>query len=87
MFESSPPNRSIQQMPVVFQWLSYLTFQKYSCELLIVTEFYNLDFTCSKLTLPQHNPVFLPENEKQPLLIQLILGNFYLFLLFITFEI
>ncbi|XP_013887735.1 ATP-binding cassette sub-family G member 5 [Austrofundulus limnaeus] len=39
--------RSIQQMPVVFQWLSYLTFQKYSCELLIVTEFYNLDFTCN----------------------------------------
>lgn len=38
-------------MPVVFQWLSYLTFQKYSCELLIVTEFHGLDFTCSKLFL------------------------------------
>lgn len=35
-------------MPVVFQWLSYLTFQKYGCELLIVTEFYGLNFTCSK---------------------------------------
>ncbi|XP_004077344.1 ATP-binding cassette sub-family G member 5 [Oryzias latipes] len=39
--------RSIQQMPVVFQWLSYLTFQKYSCELLIVTEFHDLQFTCN----------------------------------------
>ncbi|XP_034008039.1 ATP-binding cassette sub-family G member 5 [Trematomus bernacchii] len=46
--------RSTLQMPVVFQWLSYLTFQKYSCELLIVTEFYGLDFTCnaSKPMLP-----------------------------------
>ncbi|KAF3841882.1 hypothetical protein F7725_023833 [Dissostichus mawsoni] len=46
--------RSTLQMPVVFQWLSYLTFQKYSCELLIVTEFYGLDFTCnaSKPLLP-----------------------------------
>uniref|UniRef100_A0A8C1T7W2 ATP-binding cassette, sub-family G (WHITE), member 5 n=1 Tax=Cyprinus carpio TaxID=7962 RepID=A0A8C1T7W2_CYPCA len=40
--------RSFKQMPVVFQWLSYLTFQKYGCELLIVTEFYGLNFTCSK---------------------------------------
>ncbi|XP_026212673.1 ATP-binding cassette sub-family G member 5 [Anabas testudineus] len=39
--------RSTQQMPEVFQWLSYLTFQKYSCELLIVTEFHGLDFTCN----------------------------------------
>ncbi|KAM4591647.1 ATP-binding cassette sub-family G member 5 [Odontesthes bonariensis] len=39
--------RSTQQMPVVFQWLSYLTFQKYSCELLIVTEFHDLEFTCN----------------------------------------
>ncbi|KAM9365538.1 ATP-binding cassette sub-family G member 5 [Pholidichthys leucotaenia] len=39
--------RSTQQMPVVFQWLSYLTFQKYSCELLIVTEFHGLHFTCN----------------------------------------
>lgn len=39
--------RSTQQMPQVFQWLSYLTFQKYSCELLIVTEFYDLNFTCN----------------------------------------
>ncbi|KAM6916099.1 ATP-binding cassette sub-family G member 5 [Xenentodon cancila] len=39
--------RSTQQMPVVFQWLSYLTFQKYSCEILIVTEFHELNFTCN----------------------------------------
>lgn len=39
--------RSTQQMPQVFQWLSYLTFQKYSCELLIVTEFYGLHFSCN----------------------------------------
>ncbi|KAG8000239.1 ATP-binding cassette sub-family G member 5 [Nibea albiflora] len=39
--------RSTQQMPQVFQWLSYLTFQKYSCELLIVTEFQGLNFTCN----------------------------------------
>ncbi|XP_026867371.2 ATP-binding cassette sub-family G member 5 [Electrophorus electricus] len=38
--------RGTQQMPLVFQWLSYLTFQKYGCELLIVTEFYGLNFTC-----------------------------------------
>ncbi|MBN3298477.1 ABCG5 protein, partial [Amia calva] len=38
--------RSSQDMPQVFQWLSYLTFQKYGCELLIVTEFYGLNFTC-----------------------------------------
>ncbi|XP_020505898.2 ATP-binding cassette sub-family G member 5 [Labrus bergylta] len=41
--------RSTLQMPVVFQWLSYLTFQKYSCELLIVTEFHGLNFTCNSL--------------------------------------
>ncbi|CAF97088.1 unnamed protein product, partial [Tetraodon nigroviridis] len=39
--------RNTQQMPQVFQWLSYLTFQKYGCELLIVTEFEGLDFTCN----------------------------------------
>ncbi|KAL0983841.1 hypothetical protein UPYG_G00133450 [Umbra pygmaea] len=44
--------RSTQQMPVVFQWLSYLTFQKYGCELLIVTEFHGLNFTCSTGGIP-----------------------------------
>lgn len=41
--------RGFKQMPEVFQWLSYLTFQKYGCELLIVTEFYGLNFTCTPL--------------------------------------
>ncbi|XP_077438028.1 ATP-binding cassette sub-family G member 5 [Vanacampus margaritifer] len=40
--------RSTAQMPTVFQWLSYLTFQKYSCELLIVTEFHGLRFACNQ---------------------------------------
>ncbi|KAK7902073.1 hypothetical protein WMY93_018842 [Mugilogobius chulae] len=39
--------RSTQQMPQLFQWLGYLTFQKYSCELLIVTEFYDQIFSCN----------------------------------------
>ncbi|XP_057705111.1 ATP-binding cassette sub-family G member 5 isoform X1 [Corythoichthys intestinalis] len=39
--------RSTAQMPIVFQWLSYLTFQKYSCELLVVTEFHGLRFACN----------------------------------------
>ncbi len=47
-------------MPVVFQWLSYLTFQKYSCELLIVTEFHGLNFTCSKLYLLRDHPLCPP---------------------------
>ncbi|XP_039594120.1 ATP-binding cassette sub-family G member 5 isoform X2 [Polypterus senegalus] len=40
--------RSSQEMPELFQWLSYLTFQKYGCELLVVTEFYGLNFTCGE---------------------------------------
>ncbi|XP_077351108.1 ATP-binding cassette sub-family G member 5 isoform X3 [Festucalex cinctus] len=40
--------RSTAQMPTVFQWLSYVTFQKYSCELLIVTEFHGLRFACNQ---------------------------------------
>ncbi|KAG9344567.1 hypothetical protein JZ751_011239, partial [Albula glossodonta] len=43
--------RSNQQMPTVFKILSYLTFQKYGCELLIVTEFHGLNFTCGKRML------------------------------------
>ncbi|CAN9499624.1 unnamed protein product [Ophioblennius macclurei] len=39
--------KGTQQMPTVFQGLSYLTFQKYSCELLIVTEFHDLHFSCN----------------------------------------
>ncbi|XP_077351107.1 ATP-binding cassette sub-family G member 5 isoform X2 [Festucalex cinctus] len=41
-------DRSTAQMPTVFQWLSYVTFQKYSCELLIVTEFHGLRFACNQ---------------------------------------
>ncbi|XP_043929694.1 ATP-binding cassette sub-family G member 5 [Protopterus annectens] len=38
--------RNMQQMPTVFQWLSYLTYQKYGCEILIINEFYDKTFTC-----------------------------------------
>lgn len=35
-------------MPTPFKVLSYLTFQKYSTEVLVVNEFYGLNFTCGK---------------------------------------
>ncbi|KAM3930835.1 LOW QUALITY PROTEIN: ATP-binding cassette sub-family G member 5 [Leptodactylus fuscus] len=38
--------RSLQEMPRVFQLISYITYQRYSCELLVVNEFYDLKFTC-----------------------------------------
>ncbi|XP_029449190.1 ATP-binding cassette sub-family G member 5 [Rhinatrema bivittatum] len=38
--------RSLEEMPQAFQLLSYLTYQKYSCEILVINEFYDLDFTC-----------------------------------------
>ncbi|XP_051471574.1 ATP-binding cassette sub-family G member 5 isoform X2 [Apus apus] len=38
--------RTIEEMPTPFKILSYLTFQKYSSEVLIVNEFYGLNFTC-----------------------------------------
>ncbi|XP_069463393.1 ATP-binding cassette sub-family G member 5 [Ambystoma mexicanum] len=38
--------RSLQEMPRVFQLLSYITYQKYSCELLVINEFYDRNFTC-----------------------------------------
>ncbi|KAF1619971.1 ATP-binding cassette sub-family G member 5, partial [Eudyptes chrysolophus] len=40
--------RTIEEMPTPFKILSYLTFQKYSSEILIVNEFYGLNFTCGK---------------------------------------
>lgn len=55
--------RSTLQMPVVFQWLSYLTFQKYSCELLIVTEFHKLNFTCNTLN-PLPGACLITEGDK-----------------------
>ncbi|OXB77951.1 UNVERIFIED_CONTAM: hypothetical protein H355_003174 [Colinus virginianus] len=38
--------RTIEEMPKPFKLLGYLTFQKYSSEILIVNEFYGLNFTC-----------------------------------------
>ncbi|XP_025979065.2 ATP-binding cassette sub-family G member 5 [Dromaius novaehollandiae] len=38
--------RTIEEMPTPFKMLSYLTFQKYSSEVLVVNEFYGLNFTC-----------------------------------------
>ncbi|KAM4679010.1 ATP-binding cassette sub-family G member 5 [Amazona ochrocephala] len=38
--------RTIEDMPGIFKILSYLTFQKYSSEILVVNEFYGLTFTC-----------------------------------------
>ncbi|KAJ7422040.1 ATP-binding cassette sub-family G member 5 [Pitangus sulphuratus] len=38
--------RTIEEMPTPFKLLSFLTFQKYSSEILIVNEFYGLNFTC-----------------------------------------
>lgn len=35
-------------MPMPFQILSFFTFQKYSSEILIVNEFYGLNFTCGR---------------------------------------
>lgn len=40
--------RTIEEMPMPFQILSFFTFQKYSSEILIVNEFYGLNFTCGK---------------------------------------
>ncbi|NXM33364.1 ABCG5 protein, partial [Oxyruncus cristatus] len=38
--------RTIEEMPTPFKLLGFLTFQKYSSEILIVNEFYGLNFTC-----------------------------------------
>ncbi|KAL6032066.1 hypothetical protein STEG23_017138 [Scotinomys teguina] len=38
--------RNIEEMPIPFKILSYFTFQKYCCEILVVNEFYGLNFTC-----------------------------------------
>ncbi|XP_065486805.1 ATP-binding cassette sub-family G member 5-like [Caloenas nicobarica] len=40
--------RTIEEMPTPFKILRYLTFQKYSTEVLIVNEFHGLNFTCGK---------------------------------------
>ncbi|XP_041487190.1 ATP-binding cassette sub-family G member 5 [Microtus oregoni] len=38
--------RNIEEVSMPFKVLSYFTFQKYCCEILIVNEFYGLNFTC-----------------------------------------
>ncbi|CAO2604406.1 ATP-binding cassette sub-family G member 5, partial [Lemmus lemmus] len=38
--------RNIEEVSMPFKILSYFTFQKYCCEILIVNEFYGLNFTC-----------------------------------------
>ncbi|XP_037663120.1 ATP-binding cassette sub-family G member 5 isoform X2 [Choloepus didactylus] len=38
--------RNTEEMPIPFKILRYFTFQKYCCEILIVNEFYGLNFTC-----------------------------------------
>ncbi|XP_006882381.1 PREDICTED: ATP-binding cassette sub-family G member 5 [Elephantulus edwardii] len=38
--------RNIEEMPIPFKIISYFTFQKYCSEILVVNEFYGLNFTC-----------------------------------------
>ncbi|NXI85917.1 ABCG5 protein, partial [Rhipidura dahli] len=38
--------RTLEEMPTPFKLLSFLTFQKYSSEVLVINEFYGLNFTC-----------------------------------------
>ncbi|XP_004582962.4 ATP-binding cassette sub-family G member 5 [Ochotona princeps] len=38
--------RNSQEMPLPFKIFSYLTFQRYCCEILVVNEFDGLNFTC-----------------------------------------
>lgn len=47
--------RTIEEMPTPFKILSYLTFQKYSSEILVVNEFYGLSFTCGKCAIKRIN--------------------------------
>ncbi|XP_003496268.1 ATP-binding cassette sub-family G member 5 [Cricetulus griseus] len=48
--------RNIEDMPIPLKILSYFTFQKYCCEILVVNEFYGLNFTCvgSNTSMPNH---------------------------------
>ncbi|XP_004369568.1 LOW QUALITY PROTEIN: ATP-binding cassette sub-family G member 5 [Trichechus manatus latirostris] len=45
--------RNMEEMPIPFKIFSYFTFQKYCSEILIVNEFYGLNFTCGS----SNNPV------------------------------
>uniref|UniRef100_A0A2K6GL49 ATP binding cassette subfamily G member 5 n=1 Tax=Propithecus coquereli TaxID=379532 RepID=A0A2K6GL49_PROCO len=46
MFIGSGLVRNIQEMPIPFKIISYITFQKYCSEILVVNEFYGQHFTC-----------------------------------------
>uniref|UniRef100_A0A8I6AHT3 ATP binding cassette subfamily G member 5 n=1 Tax=Rattus norvegicus TaxID=10116 RepID=A0A8I6AHT3_RAT len=50
--------RNIEEMPIPLKILGYFTFQKYCCEILVVNEFYGLNFTCggSNTSVP-NNPM------------------------------
>ncbi|KAM8809252.1 ATP-binding cassette sub-family G member 5 [Eudromia elegans] len=63
--------RTIEDMPTPFKLLSYLTFQKYSSEVLVVNEFFGLNFTCggpntstavSSLCVFSHGAQFIDKN-------------------------
>ncbi|XP_043931008.1 ATP-binding cassette sub-family G member 5-like [Protopterus annectens] len=48
--------RTTEDMPTVFLWLSYLTFQKYGTEILVINEFYGKTFTCGNFNSTTNNP-------------------------------
>ncbi|XP_060686872.1 ATP-binding cassette sub-family G member 5 [Hemiscyllium ocellatum] len=52
--------RSAEDMPEPFRWLSYLTFQKYGVEVLMVNEFYGLNFTCANGEQSSPNSTNIP---------------------------
>uniref|UniRef100_A0A8C9UQ64 ATP binding cassette subfamily G member 5 n=1 Tax=Spermophilus dauricus TaxID=99837 RepID=A0A8C9UQ64_SPEDA len=41
--------RNTEEMPIPFKIFSYFTFQKFCSEILVVNEFYGLNFTCGSL--------------------------------------
>lgn len=49
--------RKIEEMPIPLKIFSYFTFQKYCCEILIVNEFYGLNFTCGGSNISTLNPL------------------------------
>ncbi|XP_051831147.1 ATP-binding cassette sub-family G member 5 [Antechinus flavipes] len=51
--------RNINDMPIPLKILGYFTFQKYSSEILIVNEFYGLNFTCGGSNSSAGNPLCL----------------------------
>ncbi|XP_078505811.1 ATP-binding cassette sub-family G member 5 isoform X1 [Lissotriton helveticus] len=55
--------RSLQEMPQVFQLLSYITYQKYACELLVLNEFYDVKFACGAPNSTGPSCLFSDGNE------------------------